>query len=256
MSFLAVTVQERLARAELLLLGALTSIALLVAIRSIENAVPGRTMWPSFFLEQAWPFISLQTVILVGAALGGYILARRAGRSRRAFWLAALMIIGAHMTAVWAHNQLDWHQMFGRAAVFAESEPLVLTSSLFLVTLAGLVLLHRIMQLRELADALSARGVRDAERDSIISNELLSIVVILATALFASTWIVIVGAVVASADGLAQRMPSAVSVVGMGAVIVFAGFLALLYRTLSGSETSPGAPLPDEQPDVPDPDAR
>jgi len=238
MRLLGLTVPERLTRAEILLLGALTSIALLVAIRSIESAVPGETMWPSFFLEQARPFISVGALIIVAIVIGFYMVMRRRGLAHRAFWVVTLMIIGVHLTAVWAHNQLDWHHLFGRVAVFGAAEPLLLTASLFLISLAGLILLHRIMQLRDLADAFSARGVSNSERDGILINELVSTALAIAFALVASTLTVVIGAVVGNNDSLTQRLPWAVGVVGIGAVLVFAGFLVLLFRTLSGGETA------------------
>lgn len=238
MRFLGSTVPERLSRSELILLGTLTSIALLVAIRSLENAVPAETMWPSLFLEQTRPFISIRTLIVVASVIGFYMMMRRRGQSYRAFWPVTLIIIAVHLTAIWAHNQLNWHQLFGRTAVFAEAEPLLLTASLFLINLTGLTLLHRIMQLRDLADTLSARGISDTERDGILINELASTAITLVFALVASTLTVLVGAVVGNIDSFAQRLPWAVSVVGIGAVLVFAGFLVLLYRTLSGGETA------------------
>ena len=256
MRILGSTVPERLSRMELFLLGALTSIALLVAVRSIENAVPGKTMWPILFLEQARPFISIRTLIIVAIVIGVYMIMHKRGLSPRAFWLVAFAIIAIHTTAIWAHNQLDWHQLFGRVAVFAEGEPLLLTASLFLVSLAGLTLLHRIMQLRDLAAALSARGIGDTERDRILINELVSISIIIVIALVASTFTVLIGSVVANIDSLAQRVPWSVSVVGMGAVLLFAGFLVLLYRTLSGSETVSQGRVDTDLPTASQPDSQ
>ncbi len=247
---------ERLSRMELFLLGALTSIALVVAIRSIENAVPGETMWPSLFLEQARPFISIRTLIVVAAVIGFYIVMRKRGLSHRAFWLVTFTIIAVHLTAIWAHNQLDWHQLFGRIAVFADAEPLLLTASLFLISLAGLILLHRIMQLRNLADVLTAHGVGDIERDGILINELVSTMITLAFALIVSILTVLIGAMVGNIDGLTQRVPWAVSVVGISAVLLFAGFLVLFYRTLSGGETAAHDHLPVNPPTPSHPDSR
>ena len=112
------------------------------------------------------------------------------------------------------------------------------------------------MQLRDLADAFSARGVSNNERDGILINELVSTALAIAFALVASTLTVVIGAVVGNNDSLTQRLPWAVGVVGISAVLVFAGFLVLLFRTLSGGETAERGQLSVNPPALTDSDSQ
>ena len=233
----------RLALAEFALLILITLVALWMATESIRFADPARTMWPSFLVEFSLSFFSLRALLIVAAIVAIYVVLRRSRRNRLAFWAFAAFAVGSQIPDLWAHNRIDWHRFFDRVAYFSEPLPLLASAALFLLTLAGLVALHRITQLRTLADDMDTRGVEAAERNAIITNEAISIGATIFVSLGLATLVVIVAMIVGRAELVSGLAGWAVVIIGAAATLSLAAFLLFLYRGLSGgAETA----LPDE----------
>ena len=175
MSIFPSSVNGRLALTEVALLTFVSVVALWVTIESVRYADPTKTMWPSLLVEYLPSFLSLRAVLIVAAIVVVYFGLKRSGRRTLALWAFTALALGSQIPDLWAHNRLDWHRFFGRVAYFSEPLPLGTSAAIFLLILVGLVVLHRVNQLRDLAGELGERGVDTVERDAVIRNEAISI---------------------------------------------------------------------------------
>ena len=239
MSALRSSIANQLAAAEVVLLTILTLTALWVVTSSIGYADQSRTAWPPLLIDLLPSLVSLRTALIGVAIVGVYFALRYAGRRRFAFWAFTALLLCAHMPDLWAHNRLDWHGFFGRALYFSEPLPLYTSAALFLLTLVGLVAVHRITQLRQLAGDMNHRGVNAMERDAVIRNEAISLALVAALALVLASIVVAIGALVGQAEALTGLVPWTVATVGVAATLLLGGFLLFLYRGLSGGEPAP-----------------
>ena len=238
-------VTRRLTIAEIAIVIALAMVALWLVTGSMEYADRAKTMWPSFLLDFSPPLLSFRALWILMVVVGVYFALRRVGLNRIAFWAFAALILAAHVPDLWTHNRLDWHQYFGRVAYFSEPLPILGVAAFFLLALAGLVALRRVIQLGALARDMDGRGVDEAERDAVIRNEAISIGVAIIVALaLASLTVAVAGAMIGRAEALADLLPWTVVTVGGGATLLLTGFLLFLYRSLSG-----GPPPPVEEPE-------
>ncbi len=237
MIYIPSSLTGRLACAEVGLVVLIAQVALWMATESIRFADPARTMWPPFLVELSLSVLSLRAMLIMAAIVGIYFALRRSRRNRLAFWAFTAFAVGAQIPDLWAHNRIDWHRFFDRVAYFSEPLPLLASAALFLLTLAGLVALHRITQLRSLADDMDMRGVEAAERNAIITNEAISIAATIFVSLGLATLVVIVAMIVGRAELVSGLAGWAVVIIGAAATLSLATFLLFLYRGLSGGET-------------------
>ena len=254
MSIFPSSVNGRLALTEVALLTFVSVVALWVTIESVRYADPTKTMWPSLLVEYLPSFLSLRAVLIVAAIIVVYFGLKRSGRRTLALWAFTALALGSQIPDLWAHNRLDWHRFFGRVAYFSEPLPLGTSAAIFLLILVGLVVLHRVNQLRDLAGELGERGVDTVERDAVIRNEAISIALTAFASLVLASVVVAVGALVGRSETVSGLVPWTVVTVGVGATLLLAGFLLFLYRGLSGGEAAPLLEEPDVG-DSPDEDA-
>ena len=150
-SIFPTSVNGRLALTEVMLLTIVSVVALWVTIESVRYADPTKTMWPSLLVEYLPTLLSLRAALIVAAIVVVYFGLKRLGRGTLAFWAFTALALGSQIPDLWAHNRLDWHRFFGRVAYFSEPLPLATSAAIFLLILVGLVVLHRVNQLRDLA---------------------------------------------------------------------------------------------------------
>ena len=182
-SALRSSIANQLAVAEVVLLAVLTLAALWVVTRSIGYADQSRTGWPPLLIDLLPSLVSLRTALISVAIVGVYFALRLAGRRRIAFWAFTALLVCTHVPDLWVHYRLDWHGFFGRELYFSEPLSLYTSAALSLLTLAGLVAVHRISQLRQLAGDMNRRSVNSMERDAVIRNEAISLALVAALAL-------------------------------------------------------------------------
>ncbi len=228
------SVPAQLAIAEAALLVALSTIALWIVSSSVQYADLERTQWPRLVVQLAPEFISWVSFFLIGVVTGAYVVLRIVNTGHLPFWVLTALLMAVHIPDVWAHNRIDWHGFFGRYLYFSEPLPVLTSAIVFLLTVAGLVALRRIIQLRAQAQEMESRGVDPVERDEVIRNEAISIAAVIVISLVVTSVMVLIGAAVGRADALSGLVPWTVVTVGVVATLLLAGFLLFLYRGLSG----------------------
>lgn len=224
----------QLAVTEAALLVALTAAALWILSGSVQHADLERTQWPTFVVEFAPELNSRASAFIIGGVAGAYVVLRIVNTGHFPFWVLTALLMAVHIPDLWTHNRIDWHGFFGRSMYFSEPLPVLASAAVFLLTLAGLVTLRRIIQLRAQARGMESRGVDSVERDTVIRNETVSIAVVMAASLVLTSVIVLIGASVGRAEIVSGLVPWTVAVIGVAATLLLAGFLLLLYGGLSG----------------------
>ncbi len=234
MSRIRTSILAQLVVAETVLLAALTVAALWIVSSSVHYADLERTQWPTFVVQFTPELISWGAAFIVGGVAGAYVVLRIANAGHFPFWVFTALLMAVHIPNLWAHNRIDWHGFFGRYMYFSEPLPVLASAVVFLLTVAGLVALRRIIQLRAQAREMESRGVNAVERDAVIRNEAVSIAVVSLASLLISSVMVLIGTAVGRAETVSGLVPWTVTTVGVTATLLLAGFLLLLYRGLSG----------------------
>ncbi len=183
------------------------------------------------------PFGNFHLMVAVLLATGLYGLIQFFGKSSLALWALTILVILPQIPGVWSHNKLSWEKFMGVEASMGEGHPFLLAGAIFVGTLLGLVVLHRVIALRKLGGLLSSRNVDTAERDGTLANEGLALAVIVSLALVLALVLVGAGTVMGGSTLLTSRVPWAVVTVGGGASLLLLGFIALFLRGLSAETT-------------------
>ena len=179
----------------------------------------------------------LMLAVLLAAALYGVF--QFLGRSSLALWTLVVVVIVAQIPGIWSHNKLSWEKFMGVETAMGDGHPLLLGGALFVGSLLGLVVLHRLIALRKLGGLLTTRRVDGVERDSILTNEGMSLTVIVAVAMVLALLLVGAGTGIAAPAWIASNVPWAVVTIGGGASVLLIGFIALFLRGLSEEARPP-----------------
>lgn len=183
---------------------------------------------PSFGLSY------LLIAVLFGA--GVYGLFQFFGRSSLALWTTAVLVLLPQAPGIWAHNKLGWGKFMGIDILVGDGHSLLVAGGLFLISVLGLVVLHRVIAMRRLGRLLVRRRVEGEERDGVLLNEGLVLAGIVALALALSVLLVVAGAGLSRAEWLTSRVPWTVVTIGGGASLLLIGFIAFYLRGLSALE--------------------
>ena len=178
-------------------------------------------------------FGSSYLVFAVLLAGGAYGLFQLFGRSSLALWAVALLTILPQTPGIWAHNKLEWEKFMGVDTALGGGHPLFLAGALFVTSLLGLVVLHRLIALRKLGGLLTSRRVDAGERDSALASEGMAVAVIVALALVLALVLVGAGTVLGRSAWVASNVPWTVVTIGGSASLLLIGFVALFLRGLS-----------------------
>ena len=168
-----------------------------------------------------------------------YGLLQLLGRSGFALWLLAILVLISQLPAVWSHNRLIWEKFMGVETPMEMGHPLFMTGVMFLLSLVGLVVLHRVVALRKLGRLLVARRVDADERDMILTNETATMGGVVAVSLGVAVLLVLGGAVLGRADWFTNAVPWTVVTIGGGASLLLLGFIAVFLRGLGVQEEEP-----------------
>lgn len=169
---------------------------------------------------------SIQAPALVALIIMGYWALRALGYGQISFWLIAACIVLPHAVPIWGHNGLQWYELVGVEAGLAGERPLLRDAGLFLASLTGVVVLHRFIGLRKLAQRLGERGIAVAESRRVVRFESLLVAGLLAASLVLALLAVFAAAVLGRYDEYLSSSTWAVAAVGGGAGLLLA--LALL----------------------------
>ena len=186
------------------------------------------TRMPSFGLSHL-----MAGVLFVAAAYG---LSQVFGKSSLALWLVAALTLLPQGPGIWAHNKLGWEKFMGMDTPVGDGNPLLVAGGLFLISLLGLVVLHRAIAMRRLGRLLERRRVDGAERDGILRSEGMVLGGIVGASLLLSVVLVVAGTGLSRAEWLTSAVPWTVVTIGGGASLLLIGFTALYLQSLSTQE--------------------
>ena len=209
-------------------------------------------------LLAAWPFSQWASSATTGAAtlarsvpaydtsdlmLGVFVCAviygllQLLGRSNLAFWLAALLVLLPQAPGIWWHNSLQWQRFIGPAfqgngAQADGGQPLIITTGLFLVCLAGLAVLHRAIALRKLGRLLTLRGVDGKARDQALLNETAVLIGVIVAGLALALLLTLAGSALGRPGWLSDKTPWEIITIGGTASLLLIGFAVLYLRSI------------------------
>ena len=188
------------------------------------------------------PFGGSQVILALLIAAGAYAALQFMGRSSLALWMAAVLTLAPQAPGVWAHNNLAWERFTGATTTIGDGHPEFLAGGLFVASLLGLFVLHRVIAMRTLGVLLADRRVDHPERIATLKNEGSSLTGILGLALLLALVLVGAGTVLGRSEWLTNMVPWTVVTVGGGASLLLIGFIALFLRglmTQEGTESGP-----------------
>ena len=154
------------------------------------------------------------------------------GMTRTSFWIVTLAALAPQIPAVLSYNQLDWLSFWVDPLFTTGLSPIVV-ASLLLVSLALLVSLHRIGELRRLKARLAALRLDESDQEGAIVNELLVLGGLTGSALVLTAMLLSLGIAVAQMKDLLILSPWTVLTVGGAAILLLASMLSLWLRQTS-----------------------
>ena len=154
------------------------------------------------------------------------------GMTRTSFWIVTLAALAPQIPAVLSYNQLDWPSFWVDPLFTTGLSPIVV-ASLLLVSLALLVSLHRIGELRRLKARLAALRLDESDQEGAIVNELLVLGGLTGSALVLTAMLLSLGIAVAQMKDLLILSPWTVLTVGGAAILLLASMLSLWLRQTS-----------------------
>lgn len=188
-------------------------------------------------------FGTSQMMIAVLVAAGVYGLIQFFGRGLLALWVAAFLTILPQLPGIWGHNKLGWEKFMGVETAVGEGHTLFVAGGLFVASLLGLFVLHRLIALRKLGGLLTARHVNDTERDGTLAGEGATLTAIVAVALLLALFLMVAGTGIGRTEWVTAKVPWTVVTIGGGACALLIGFIVLFLRGLSAenvAESNPG----------------
>ena len=175
-------------------------------------------------------FISVQAFSLVTLLVVTYWALQALGHRQLSFWLMAGFAVLPHAVPIWGHNQLEWYELFGAQADLIGERMLARDAALFLASLAGLVMLHRIISLRNLERRMTFQGISTTDKGRVLQYEGLLLVGLLAAGLSLALLTVLVATLLGRYDAFLTGSTWAAGGIGAGASALLALTLLLWRR--------------------------
>ena len=191
---------------------------------------------PESMASRVPPFGSSYVLVAVLAGAGFYGLLQFLGKSSLALWTIAMLSILPQGPGIWSHNKLGWEKFMGIHTPVGDGNALLVAGGLFLISLLGLVVLHRVIAMRRLGRLLVQRGVDGEERDGILRSEGLVLGGIVGLSSGLAILLVVVGAGLGQGEWLASQVPWTVVTIGGAASLLLIGFIALYLQGLTSEE--------------------
>ena len=184
-----------------------------------------------------WDFASWKALLVSAFALcvAIYLFLQFLGRSRMAFRVAAVLTVLPHAAGIWAHNSLEWYRFLGVETSFGTGRPQFWTAAMFMLALAGLVALYRVIGLRGMGRELSSRGVDGPDRRAVVLNEGITLAALIGAGLVLALITAQAGSVLGRIESMPDMLSSAVLPIGGGAAIIFAYCVTLWFRSHGGT---------------------
>ena len=175
-------------------------------------------------------FISVQAFSLATLLIVTFWALQALGHRQLSFWLMAGFAVLPHAVPIWGHNQLEWYELFGAQAELIGERMLARDAALFLASLAGLVMLHRIISLRDLERRMTFQGISTTDKGRVLQYEGLLLVGLLAAGLSLALLTVLVATLLGRYDAFLTGSTWAAGGIGAGASALLALTLLLWRR--------------------------
>ena len=172
----------------------------------------------------------MQAFSLVTLLIVAYWALQALGHRQLSFWLMAGFAVLPHAVPIWGHNQLEWYELFGAQAELIGERMLARDAALFLASLAGLVMLHRIISLRNLERRMTFQGISTTDKGQVLQYEGLLLVGLLAAGLSLALLTVLVATLLGRYDAFLAGSTWAAGGIGAGASALLALTLLLWRR--------------------------
>ena len=178
--------------------------------------------------------------VLIIAGLYGMI--QFFGNSILALWVAGILTIVPQFPGIWAHNKLGWERFMGVETPVGDGHSLFLAGALFVFSMFGLFVLHRLIALRKLGGLLASKGVDAEERDSILTSEGMALTMVAVASLVLALVLVAAGTGLGRTQWITTNVPWTVVTIGGGASVLLIGFIALFLRDITAEGASEAHP--------------
>ena len=213
--------------AESLILASLLLLASYVA----WDAGPALGLQQPSWLATSLPWLmAVEVLLAVLLLVAAYWALQALGYNQLSFWLMVGITILPHSVTAWGHNQIEWYELFGAQAELIGERMLARDAALFLASLAGLVMLHRIISLRDLERRMTFQGISTTDKSQVLKYEGLLLVGLLAAGLSLALLTVLVATLLGRYDAFLAGSTWAVAGIGAGASALLALTLLLWRR--------------------------
>lgn len=146
--------------------------------------------------------------------------------TRLSFWIVTLAALAPQMPAALSHNRLDWPS-FWSVPWFTTGLSELTVALIFLASLAMLVALHRIGELRRLRSRLASLRLDRREQERVVSSELLVLTALVGGVLALTAGLFAAGAFISRAEVVFDLPPWGVLTIGTAAILLVAAALSL-----------------------------
>ena len=214
-----------------LLLAALAGLSYYVFWDTVTATLAAETVWDRFLPQRELdPLEGYQ----VGLAIAGFVVLHQAldlwGRRGPAFWLAVGAGLLPQMPAVLSHSLLTW-TFFWEASLAATELSQATVALTFVAALVLLVALNRLAELRRLNGVLTRQRGEAAERQRVMTAEVLALAGLIGLSLAITAVLMAVGSVLGGLESVFIRSPWTVFSVGVAAIFLVACFAVLWGQT-------------------------
>ena len=190
--------------------------------------------------------VRVEPLLVLGVGLAAYWTLRALGRDRVAFWLMAPSVAFPHLAAAWSHNRIEWQDLLQFQEGIVDDRSVYWDVALFVVCLALLIALHRIIGIKRLNRQMFVQQVDHHERGPVVRREALLVIGLLLSGFLATGAMMVLAAPLATSDGLLPNKTSlAVAVIGGGAAVLLTLTLLLWFRGLSSARDEESVTIPD-----------
>ena len=192
------------------------------------NAAPPDT------LATRIPSFGMFSLLLGVAAVAGlYGVLQFLRRTQTGFLMLAVTTLLPQGPGVWNHNSLEWGRFLVAGPSLGEGYPVLLSAGLFVASLVGLVVLHRVVAARKFGGLLVDMRADGSERDRVLIGEGKALVGIIGVSLAVALLLVLGGSALGRSNWLSEALPWAVLTIGGGASLLLTGFTVLFLRALN-----------------------
>ena len=180
--------------------------------------------------------LRLEPLLVLGVGLAAYWTLRALSRDTIAFWLMAPTVVFPHIVAAWPHNRIEWQELLQFRESFADDRSVYWDVTPFLVCLALLITLHRIIGIKRLNRQMLLQQVDQEERGPVVRREAFLVIgLLLAGFLATATMMSLVALLPADEGWLLTGTSLAVAAIGGGAAVLFTLTILLWFRGLTSA---------------------